>query len=421
VLGSNAESRLVTLTAFAMGMALVTFPAASGIVMGSRDYGLSGMQYGELVLPEIAIAILASLTGFGLARRHPTRLAFRIGVTLSLLSMGLLISTVSVEGQQSAFPVLLAASALLGAGFGLTVPVLMAYARFLHATNEDPSLLALNATLALGAIVAPAIAVGFAHLGWWWGLPALVAVLHIVQLLRSGDLPSYIGAPPGPAHQSAKRTLRFSFYALSALLYATCAAIIVIWCQLKMASTPTGAIPAQLTAAIHVTSDPRTLHTSLVLAALWGGLLAAGRVVYAASDRWLGAVWRITCYAVPIVIFSALIAAGLLSGHDEMAVIAVFGIAVVGCSALMPLHMSFNHWDVIAITAALAGGMAAYQLAYGFVADGLRPNTGPGAGLVGIFAAAAVLGIVMATMSLVTISHRPPAPAEAKAPAGPPR
>ena len=257
-LSSTAESRLVGLTALVQGMALVTFPAASGIIMGSRDYALSGVQYGELVLPGLATAILASLTGFGLARRRPTRLAYRIGVALSLLSIALLLATAPVEGQQAfTFPMLLTASAFLGAGFGLIFPIVMAYSRFLHATHEDPSLLVLNALLALGALIAPAIAVGFAQLDWWWGLPSLVAVLLIILLLLSGRLPSHVGSAPGPAAQSRKRTVRFFLYAVFAMVYAVCAAIIVVWCQLKMPSAPTSPAPAQLTAAVTPGRAPR--------------------------------------------------------------------------------------------------------------------------------------------------------------------
>ncbi len=421
-LGSTAESQLVGFTAFVMGMALVTFPAAAGVIMGTRDYSLSGVQYGELVLPEVAAAIVAALTGFGLARRRPTRLAYRIGVTFSLLSMVLLLATAPVESTHSlTFPILLAAGACLGAGFGLVVPVLMAYARFLHATNEDPSVLALNALLALGAIIAPAIAVGFARLDWWWGLPLLVGVLHVIQLLLSGHLPTYAGAAPGWAGQSRKRTLRFFLYAVFAMLYAITAAIIVVWCQLKIASPPTTAIPAQLTAAFRPAGDPHALRTSLALAALWGGLLVAGRVIFAAADRWLAGPWRVACYFVPIVIFGALIAAGVLSGVRELAVIAVFGLAIVGCSALLPLRMSFNHWDVVAITAALAGGIAAYQLAYGFMSDGLRPRPGAGPGVAATFAIAGAVGILMAIISIAAIRHQPARPAEATAPGLRPR
>jgi hypothetical protein len=408
VLGSTAESRLVGFTAFVMGMALVTFPAAAGVIMGTRDYSLSGIQYGDLVLPELGAAILAALTGFGLARRHPTRFAYRVGVSFSLLSMVLLLATAPVESRHSlTFPILLAAGTCLGAGFGLAVPVLMAYARFLHATNEDSSVLVLNALLALGAIIAPAIAVGFARLDWWWGLPVFVGVAHVSQLLLSGRLPTYAGASRRHAAQSRKRTLRFLLYAVFAMLYAISAAIIVVWCQLKVASQPATAVPAQLTAAVRPAGDPHALSTSLALAALWGGLLVTARVIYAAADRWLAGPWRIACYFVPIIVLGALIATGVVDSFHELAVIAVFGLAVVGCAALLPLRMSFNHWDVVAITAALAGGMAAYQLAYGFMADGLRPSPGAGPGVGPIFAIAGAVGILMAILSVAAIRHRP--------------
>jgi MFS family permease len=415
-LASTAESRLVGLTALVQGMVLVTIPAASGIIMGARDYALSGVQYGDLVLPEVAAAILAALSGFGLARRRPTRLAYRVGVALSLLAMVLLLATAPIEGSHAiTFPVLLTASTLLGAGFGLILPIVMAYARYLHATNEDPSLLLLNALLALGAIIAPAIAVGFALLDWWWGLPVLVAVLLALQLLLSGHLPSHVGAPLSP--QSRQRTRAFFFYALFTLLYSTCAAIIVVWCQLSFARTPSSPAPAQLTAAITITVHPSDFGTSLVLAALWGGLLVGARVVYAAADHWLTGAWRLACYVVPMLVLAAFVAAGVLAHDREMAEVAVFLLAVLGCSALLPLRLGISHRDVIAITAALAGGIAGYQLAFGFMADGLRPNPSPATtDFVPIFATAALLGIAMAILSVISIRRQPSECAEAKAP-----
>jgi MFS family permease len=412
-LSSTAESRLVGLTALVQGMALVTFPAASGIIMGSRSYALSGVQYGELVLPGLATAILASLTGFGLARRRPTRLAYRIGVALSLLSTALLLATAPVEGQQAfTFPMLLTASALLGAGFGLILPIVMAYSRFLHATDEDPSLLVLNALLALGALIAPAIAVGFAQLDWWWGLPSLVAALLIILLLLSRRLPSYVGPSRGPAAQSRKRTLRFFFYAVFAMVYAVCAAIIVVWCQLRMPSVPTSPAPAQLTAAVRLGGHPDPLRSSLVLAALWGGLLVAARVAYAGVDRWLVGVWRLACYVLPMLVLAALVAAGLLTRHRELAVVAVFLVAILGSTALLPLRLNFSRRDVIAITAALAGGMAAYQLAYGFMADGLRPARLAGQDFIPIFVTAALVGIIMAATTIATMHQRQAVPVD---------
>jgi hypothetical protein len=411
---STAESRLVGLSALVQGMALLAFPAASGIITGSRQYSLSGVQYGYLILPAATAAILVSLTGFGLVRRRPTRLGYRIGLALSLLSMALLLATAPVEGRQAVtFPILLTASALLGAGFGMIFPIVMAYARFLHATDEDPSLLVLNALLALGALVAPAIVVGFAHFGWWWGLPSLVAVLLIALLFLSGSLPSHIGAPPGPAAQSHKRTLRFFLYALFAMLYAICAAIIVVWCQLTVSRAPTRATPVQLTAAIHLSSHPAVLRTSLVLAALWGGLLVAARVGYAVVDRWLAGMWRTACYVVPMLVLAALIPAGLLAHNRELAVVAVFLVAVLGCTALLPLRMNFSRMDVVAITAALAGEVAAYQLAYGFAAQGLKPGLVDGQNFVPIFAAVAFLGIMMAATTAATMRHEDAVPAKA--------
>ena len=51
----------------------------------------------------------------------------------SLVSMGLLLASVPVKTDHSvAYPMLLVATAFLGAGFGLVVPVLNTYASVFH-------------------------------------------------------------------------------------------------------------------------------------------------------------------------------------------------------------------------------------------------------------------------------------------------
>ncbi len=66
------------------------------------------------------------------------------------MSMGLLLASVTVRTDQAiAYPMLLVAMAFLGAGFGLTVPVLNTYASVFHPASIDRSVLVLNALLGL--------------------------------------------------------------------------------------------------------------------------------------------------------------------------------------------------------------------------------------------------------------------------------
>ncbi len=86
----------------------------------------------------------------------------------SLVSMGLLLASVTVKTDQSvAYPVLLIATAFLGAGFGLTVPVLNTYASVFHPASVDRSVLVLNALLGIGTVLAPVFVAVFVGLGFW--------------------------------------------------------------------------------------------------------------------------------------------------------------------------------------------------------------------------------------------------------------
>src|SRR5260370_38941539 len=109
---------------------------------------MSGEIYDDMILPAAAAAIVASLTGFGLARRDTTRHAYRTGLSLSLLSMVLLLASGVVRADPAAaMPLMLVGSVCLGAGFGLAVPVLTAYARFLNPATEHSNVVVLHALL----------------------------------------------------------------------------------------------------------------------------------------------------------------------------------------------------------------------------------------------------------------------------------
>jgi len=394
------------------GFVLVTFPSASAIITGSNHYGMAGTLYGELVVPELATAILASLTGFGLARRHTSRFAYILGLSISLVAMGLLIASSPIEHDHAvSYPLLLAASGLIGAGFGVTVPVLLAYARYLHACAEDRSVLALNGLIAVGALIAPPVAALFVHVGIWLGLPLLSAGLLLALLICNKCLPSHAGAPYRPRRQAVMCTVRFSLYAVFAMAYAVCAAVLVIWSELRVARPPGVLTPTQLTAAVHMADSPPELHATIAYATFWGATLAAGRVGFAAVDRWRSGRARLAGHLLPIAVLGALMAAGMLSHHLALATFAVFILAALGCAALLPLTISFTQKDVTAISAALAGGVIAYQLGYGLVAAGMRPHEASGARAFAMFGMAALIGIVVCGLSyLVVMRGRPALP-----------
>lgn len=413
-LASTAEGRSVSFAAFAQGLVLVTFPVVNRVLTDLRGYGISGEIFGDLIVPAAAAAIVASLTGCGLACRHTTRHAYRLGLTLSLLSMVLLIASGVVQGNLAAtVPLMLVASVCLGAGFGLTVPVLTAYARFLNPTTEYSNVVVLHALLGLGALVAPAVAAISTSLGLWWGFPALSAALLMTLLLVSGRMPSGVGAPTVAAAHARRRIVRFSLYTMCIMIYAVSVAVLVIWSQLNLThhlrlTKVAPVAPVHLASAFSLVHSVPGLGAALVFGIFWGGLLTAGRVLLAAVDQWQSPPGRAACYFGPILVLSALIVAGVLSHHRLLAAIAIFGLAVFGCSALMPLKLGIGgQRDVTAISAALAGGVVAYRLGYLIVAAGLRPDLHAGLPSLLFFAAAVVVGIPMVVVAFALVLGRP--------------
>ena len=60
-MASKPESAVVNVAGLVQGILLVTFP--STIVAEKSEYGLSNTQYGTLFLPQVVMALTASLLG----------------------------------------------------------------------------------------------------------------------------------------------------------------------------------------------------------------------------------------------------------------------------------------------------------------------------------------------------------------------
>src|SRR5215471_394283 len=150
-MASKAERATINAAGLVQGIVLVTFPAASTVFTDKSEYGLSTTQYGDMFLPQVALAIAASLLGAGLAGRISIKRVYLLGLACSTVSMVVLLASTLVKSNQAAaYPMLLVATALLGAGFGLTVPVLNTYTSVFNPGSVDRSVLTLNALLGLG-------------------------------------------------------------------------------------------------------------------------------------------------------------------------------------------------------------------------------------------------------------------------------
>jgi len=393
-MASKTERTVINAAALVQGIVLVTFPAASTIFTDKSEYGLSSSLYGAMFLPQVALAITTSLLGARLARRISSKRVYLLGLACSTVAMVLLLASTLVKSDKAAaYPMLLVATAFLGAGFGLTVPLLNTYTSVFHPDRVDRSVLTLNALLGLGTALAPVLVAIFVGLGFWWGLPVVSTVLLVGLLLVSLRLPLRAGARAG-ARAPGRPGLpaRFWLYAAFAVCYGICETMNGNWSQLDM-TTRLGASRTQ---------------ASLALAVFWA-MVTVGRVLFAAIGRWLPE--RVTYRILPFVLVGTFLLTSVLSRPHAVAGIAVFALAGLGCSALLPLTISFGVKDLTAISAAMAGNVIAfYQLGYGIAAFGVGPlQTDAGVSLSRIFGFTAIIAAAMALLSFFVTRRRAPA------------
>jgi fucose permease len=300
----------------------------------------------------------------------------------------LVTSTLVVDDHAVAYGLLLVATAFLGVGFGLTVPTLNTFTAAFNPGAVDRSVLVLNALLGLGTVLAPVFVAIFVGLGFWWGLPILSLILLVGLLVVSDRLPlqTHLDNGAAAATEQGRATAipgRFWLYAGFAVLYGICETMNGNWSQLEM-TTELGA---------------SNTTASLTLTTFWAAV-TLGRVLFATIQRRFPATraYRL----LPFVLAAAFLFTASLSEGDTAAGVLAFGLAGLGCSALLPLTISFAEAKLVAITAAAAGWViAAYQLGYGIAAFGAGPLQDAGISLSTIFAMSAAAAAVMGVLSVV--------------------
>ena len=390
-MASRTESGAVYAAGVAQGIVLVTFPAASTVFTDPAEYDLSSTQYGTLFLPQVITAIAAALLGAGLSGRFGTKRVYVVGLAASLVSMVVLIvSQFLTEDKMLAYGLLLVATAFLGVGFGLSVPALNTFAAAFHPGAVDRSILTLNALLGLGTVLAPVFVAIFVGLGFWWGLPLTSAILLVALIAVSLRLPLQVQARPAATGQARLAIpARFWVYAMFAVLYGICETVNGNWSQLDMTS--------ELGAS--------TTEAALALTAFWA-MVTVGRVLFAVVQRWVPA--RLAYHVLPFALAGTFGLIALLPDDEPALGVLAFGLAGLGCSALLPLTISFGQGELTAMSAAVAGGVIAfYQLGYGIAAFGIGPLLDRGVGLPTIYALSAAVAAVMGAWSLVVARNRP--------------
>jgi predicted MFS family arabinose efflux permease len=117
---------------------------------------------------------------------------------------------------------------------------------------------------------------------------------------------------------------------------------------------------------------------------------------------------RVAYHLLPFVLAAAFAIVALLPEDEPALGILAFGLAGLGCSALLPLTISFGQGELAGFSARVAGGVIAfYQLGYGVAAFGVGPLLAGGVGLPTIYAAAAVIAVILGGWSFLVARRRP--------------
>ena len=389
---ADARSVLVYGAGLVQGLALVSFPAASSILLSPTGYDLSTTQYGLMFVPQVVLAITGRRRPRCWPRAGRCSACCRSVSSSNLLAMLLLVLSQAVSTSPAAYPVLLGATGALGFGFGTTVPALNTFAARLTPADQDRSILTLNALLGTGTALAPLLIALFLALGAWWLLPVLAAaglVMFLVLALRTA-----LDAGPAPqrtAGQRQKLPTRFWWYAAAAVLYGVCETLFGNWSSVYLTGE----------------RDLSAQTASLALAAFWA-CVTLGRVIVAALTTRVAAT-------VVFVVLPVLIAASNLavsSSHGAVAAVLAFAAAGFACSAMLPLTLSLAGQEFPRLGATSSGELiAAYQVGYGFAAFGVAPlESATGIGLAGVYLVGAGVAIGLAVIARV-ITARTPRPA----------
>jgi fucose permease len=217
---------------------------------------------------------------------------------------------------------------------------------------------------------------------------------------------------PGAAGSHARRRIppRFWLYAAAALLYGIVETMSGNWGQL------------QITGGLHGTAA----QASLALAAFWA-MATLGRVLFAVLQRRVPARWiyrmipLVVAVAYLVVLLGAGAGAGAGSGAGAGAAgaaaagsaggsvvlgIVAFGLAGLGCSALLPFTLSFAEEQLSSNNSITGGLIATSQAGYGVAAFGVGPLLSGGVSLAAVFGAAGVVAVVLCGVAFVLTSRR---------------
>lgn len=359
------------------GLALVAFPAASGVLTSSSEYDLSSTQYGLLFVPQVVMAIAGSLAMPALSRRFGIKPLLLVGIAADLLSMVLLAASASVADDAVAFPLLLAATALLGLGFGITLSSLSTLAAGFRPDRPEVALTTLNVLLGLGTALSPLLIALFTDYAEWWVLPLVAAAGLVLLFVMSATLPLDTGDEVGDTNRAPIPRM-FWVFAIALVAYGVCETMFGNWG----------------TTVLRDEGAPATT-ANYALAAFWA-CVTLGRLLISLMPQRVPTlvVYRLLPWPIAITL---LLVATVADSANGVVIFAAGGFA---CSGFFPMTIGYSESTFPALGAVSAGWLiAAYQVGYGIAAFGAGALESVVA-LTTLFVAAAGIAAMMGVLAV---------------------
>lgn len=347
-------SALVYAAALLQGLALVSFPASSAVLKSLQ--GLSDAQYGAIFLPQVALAVIGSVAGAGLARKLGLKPLLVLALVANVVSQLLLAASAAVE-PEAAFALVMIATAALGLAFGLHGAPLNSFPPALFPERRDAAVVAIHTLLGLGLAIGPLILAPFVAAGLWIGFPLLLAGLNLLVAVTILGVPlpgaaSQVGEPAKEREGIPLGETLFWAFALIAVLYAFAEGTFANWAVIYLHEAL--AVP-ETTAGLAIT-------------VFWGALVA-GRLAVSAL------VLKVASQAIWLLLLALMIAAFLLLplARGAPTGIGLFTLAGLACSAFFPLTITLisrafpDHveWSSSMMIAALMIGVGLGSFVFG--------------------------------------------------------
>ena len=351
------EILTIYLTGLLQGLVLVIVPAASLVFTDPAKFGFSPSDYGLLFIPQVIMAIVASILGPSFVQRWGMRTVLRGGLFFNLLAMILIASSQLVmANHQLAFTLVILGTGLVGAGFGSTLPTINVYASNFFPKNSASALTVLHTLLGIGTALAPFLVTIFIKQLGWWMLPVLVILALSIILISAFILPLKDGRSESTSETAIVKPkeflpLRVRLFMLNVFLYGFCETIFANW------------------AIIYLNKEKAVgiREAGFALAIFWV-MVSVGRLVISVLSVWIPS--RYVYRTLPVLILFSLFNVAVVK--SSMAGMLAFGLAGLSCSAFFPLTFSFGQKDFESIAERVSGWiMAAYMLGYGLAAYGI--------------------------------------------------